>query len=64
MLIFTFNKHIMLNFAVKLNCLVKISMCLDGCVNCFESNYITLEKSVKSITKIESEFEQPTCTII
>ncbi len=38
----------MLHFAVKLNCLVKVILCLDGCANCFENKYISLEKSVKS----------------
>ncbi len=56
MLIITFNKCItrkiaLLNIAVKLNCLVKISLCLDGCVNCFENNYIILDTSGKSTEK-------------
>ncbi len=38
-------------FAVKLSCLVKIILCLDGCANCFENKYIALEKSVKSTEK-------------
>ncbi len=61
MLIFTFNKCVtrkhcnascaVLHFAVKLNCLVKIILCLDGCANCFENKYIALEKSFLSIEK-------------
>lgn len=43
MLIFT--------LAVKLNSLAEVKMSLDGCVKCFESNYITFQKSVKSVEK-------------
>jgi len=44
-------KNAVFYFAVKLNCLVNARVCLDHCVNCFESRYITLEKCVKSIEK-------------
>ncbi len=44
-------KIAVLHLAVKLNCLVKIILCLDGCVNCFENKYIALKKGVKSIEK-------------
>ncbi len=40
-----------LHFAVKLNCLVKVILCLDGFANCLEKKYTALEKSVKSTDK-------------